>query len=449
MKSNTIGNEMLYGSIWDKLLKFAIPLALTNILQQLFNAADIAIVGQFVGKIALAAVGANGVVINLFLNLFVGLSVGANVLISNLAGRQDQARIADAVHTSMAIAIAGGILLAVFGVFFAKPILVLLSTPTEIMEDAILYLRILCLGMPFLMCFNFASAILRSSGDSSTSLWVMCITGFVNVVLNLIFVLCFHLSVDGVAYATVISTIIGAFILIHKLARAPNATKLTIKNIKFHSKELNFIVKIGLPAGIQGMMFSLSNICIQFAINQLGPEYIAATAAALNYEFLAYFLLNSFAMAAVTFIGVNYGACNYQRCKDIVKSALILDGIVTVLFSALIVIFAEQCMVLYSTDKTLVEHGVLRLKYILSFEFLNVLIEVFSGSLRGLGISFVPAIICFFGICSFRVLWVYTVFAQFRTFSVLMMVYPVSWMVTSVALIVVFFKITDRILNKL
>ncbi len=448
MSSNSTRNDMLVGSIWDKLLWFAIPLALTNIMQQLFNAADIAIVGQFVGKHALAAVGANGVVVNLFLNLFVGLSIGTNVLISTLVGRKDDRRVSAAVHTSLAIAVVSGIVLALLGLVCSRQILILLSTPTEILDDAVLYLKIICLGMPFLLCFNFASAILRSVGDSKTSMWVMCITGFVNVILNLLFVLCLDMTVDGVAFATILSTALGAYILIRVLVRSKGSVRLHYKQIRFHRTELKFIAKIGVPAGVQGMMFSFSNICIQFAMNQLGYEYIAASAAALNYEFLAYFLLNSFAMATVTFIGVNYGALQFDRCKKIVRLSLIMDGCVTVVFSVIVVVFAELCMLLYTTDSVLIEHGVLRLRYILSFELLNVFIEVLSGALRGIGISLMPAVICFFGICCFRVLWVYAVFENYKSFSVLMMAYPISWIITFIFLSVFYWHIGKNKFNQ-
>ena len=441
-------NYMLEGSIWDKLLKFAIPLALTNILQQLFNSADIAIVGQYVGNHALAAVGANGVVLNLLINLFVGLSIGSNVLIANLIGRNDPIRISNAIHTSVALSLLSGVILATVGGVFARDILLALSTPLEIIDDATIYLRILCIGMPFLMIFNFASAILRSKGDAKSTLWVMCITGIINVILNLLFVLGFGMSVDGVAYATAIATAFGSLILVVILARASDYTKFKFKLIKIHTKELRYIAKIGVPAGIQGMMFSLSNVCIQTALNKLGADYIAASAAALNYEFLIYFLLNAFAMASVTFIGQNFGAGNMERCRKIVKISLLMDGVITVVVSSLVAIFAEPCLVLFTTDPILLDYGALRLRYILSFELINVIIEILSGALRGVGISLTPAIICFFGICCFRIVWVYTVFVRYSNFDILMMVYPISWLITALCLIAIYVVIMRKLTKK-
>lgn len=443
MSTNKI--DMLHGSIWKKLLFFSIPLATTSILQQFFNSADVAVLGQYAGTNALAAVGSNGAVINLIITLFVGLSIGSNVIVSTYIGRNDNQRIKDAIHTSVFLAVLTGICLAILGFFIARPILVYLKTPTEILDLAILYLRIYFAGMPFFMLYNFCSAVLRSFGDTKRPLYVMIIAGLLNVFLNLLFVIKFKMSVDGVAIATLIANAFSAICLIVFMLKEKGDAKLCLSNIRLTKKELLSIARIGIPTGLQGMMFSLSNVIVQIALNKLGSVYIAATAAALNYELLGYFLLNSFSMAAVTFIGQNYGAGNIIRCRKIVREAMILDSLVTLFFSLFTLFFAKELCGLFSDDQKVVSFAVERLYFILSFEIVSVVLEVLSGSMRALGHSIKPTVICVFGICIFRITWIYTVFDQYPSFEILMTGYPISWFITVFALIPTYFYVIKKV----
>ena len=437
--------NMLEGSIWDKVLKFAIPLAMTSIMQQLFNAADVAIVGQFVGKEALAAVGANGIVINLMLNLMVGLSIGANVVCANFLGAGSYLRLTRAVHTSMLIAFLCGIFLAVFGVSFGRDILILIDTPPEILDAAELYLQILMGGVPTLLLYNFGSALLRSKGDTRRPLYAMLASGCINVSLNLFFVLALQMGVEGVAIATVIATTCSACLILYWLHREDGPMRLQPGRLAIDGNVLKHIAKIGLPAGLQGMVFSFSNIIIQIAINNLGAEYIAASAIALNFEFAAFFILSSFSQAATTFVGQNFGAKNIPRCRQIMRWCVGMNFFITGIICLLISILAPYLAAIYTADVAVIEYAVLRIRYILTFEFLNVVIETCSGGMRGVGHSLYPAAACFLGVCVFRVIYIYTIFAADPAFSTLMAVYPISWIFTIFLIIGAYFHVFNKL----
>ena len=433
--------NMLEGSIWDKVLKFAIPLAMTSIMQQLFNAADVAIVGQFVGKEALAAVGANGIVINLMLNLMVGLSIGANVVCANFLGAGSYLRLTKAVHTSMLIAFLCGIFLAAFGVSLGRDILILIDTPPEILDAAELYLQILMGGVPTLLLYNFGSALLRSKGDTRRPLYAMLASGCINVSLNLFFVLALQMGVEGVAIATVIATSCSACLILYWLCKEEGPMRLQPGKLAIDGNVLKHIAKIGLPAGLQGMVFSFSNIIIQVAINNLGAEYIAASAIALNFEFAAFFILSSFSQAATTFVGQNFGAKNIPRCRQIMRWCVGMNFFITGIICLLMSLFAPQLSAIYTADGAVIEYAVLRIRYILTFEFLNVIIETCSGGMRGVGHSLYPAAACFLGVCVFRVIYIYTIFAADPAFSTLMAVYPISWVFTIFLIIGAYFNV--------
>ena len=437
--------NMLEGSIWDKVLKFAIPLAMTSIMQQLFNAADVAIVGQFVGKEALAAVGANGIVINLMLNLMVGLSIGANVVCANFLGAGSYLRLTRAVHTSMLIAFLCGIFLAVFGVSFGRDILILIDTPPEILDAAELYLQILMGGVPTLLLYNFGSALLRSKGDTRRPLYAMLASGCINVSMNLFFVLALQMGVEGVAIATVIATTCSACLILYWLHREDGPMRLQPGRLAIDGNVLKHIAKIGLPAGLQGMVFSFSNIIIQIAINNLGAEYIAASAIALNFEFAAFFILSSFSQAATTFVGQNFGAKNIPRCRQIMRWCVGMNFFITGIICLLISILAPYLAAIYTADVAVIEYAVLRIRYILTFEVLNVVIETCSGGMRGVGHSLYPAAACFLGVCVFRVIYIYTIFAADPAFSTLMAVYPISWIFTIFLIIGAYFHVFNKL----
>ena len=439
--------DMLHGSLVDKILIFALPLAASSILQQLFNSADVAVVGRFAGSEALAAVGANGPVITLLVNLFVGLSVGANVAISMFLGRKDNESVERAVHTAVVLAVLSGIVLLFIGVFLAKPILTAMAVPGDIMHLAVRYLRIYFCGMPFIMLYNFEASILRSKGDTARPLFTLMISGVANVVMNLFFVVVLHMNVEGVAIATVLSNVISSMILLYFLIHEQGAFRLQKEKLHLHMDIVKMAAKIGIPAGLQGVVFSLSNVIIQSGLNSLGPDVMAGSAAAVNYEVFAYFLLSSFSQAAVTFIGQNYGAKNYERCKKAARDCWMLSAIFIVIMCGIFLLFARPFASIFSSEPAVIELAVMRMHFILIFELLNMSIEVLSGCMRGLGRSLVPALICVLGICGVRVIWVYTGFAVNRTFMSLLVSYPLSWVVTTVAIVIAYFCLRKRLLG--
>lgn len=437
--------DMLNGSLVDKIILFALPLAATSILQQLFNSADVAVVGKFAGSEALAAVGANGAVINLLVNLFVGLSVGANVVISTFIGKGNEKSVKKAVHTSIVVALISGVCLAFIGVIFARIILVSMSTPDNILDLAVRYLRIYFAGMPFIMLYNFSSSIFRSKGETKKPLFALAISGVINVALNLFFVVILKMNVEGVAIATVVSNAISSSILLYWLINEEGAFRLEIRKLKIDINIVKKMAEIGIPAGVQGMVFSFSNVIIQSALNKLGSVAVAASAAALNYEYFSFFILSSFSQAAVTFISQNYGAQKKDRCRKVVKYCWVLGAASTVVVSSIFIIFAHPLLGIFTSDSAVSELAALRMKYVLSFYLVNMTIEVLSGCMRGLGYSFVPASVCVIGICGVRILWIFTAFQKIATFEGLMMVYPISWIITMIAIIISFVIVKKKI----
>jgi putative MATE family efflux protein len=436
--------NMLEGSIWDKILLFALPLALSSILQQLFNSADVAVVGRFAGSDALAAVGANGSVINLMVNLFVGLSVGSNVVISTRIGRQDEKGVSRAVHTSVLVALLSGIFLAVAGFLIARPVLHLIATPDNILDAAVLYFRIYFAGMPFIMLYNFTSAILRSKGDTKRPLYALFAAGILNVILNLFFVVVCHMGVEGVAIATVLSNVCSSTILTYLLAKEDGAVRLSFRKLGFDFKSLSSIANIGIPAGLQSMMFSIANVVVQASLNSLGSTAIAGSAAALNYEYFVYFLIMGFSQATVTFVGQNYGAGNKKRCRQILRTSFLLCESFTLVMITLFLVFRHPLSMVFTSDADVAAYALIRMGTILTFEFFNAAIEVISAMLRGMGHSAVPAVICICGICGVRLLWIFTIYRMTGTFAMLMRVYPISWGLTASILLAAYLVIMKK-----
>ena len=426
--------DMLNGPLGRKILRFAVPLAATSILQQLFNAADIAVVGQFAGDKALAAVGANTFVINMLINLFVGISVGVNVVVANSIGAQSYRAITRSVHTSVIVSFISGILLSFIGVFFARPILSAISTPADVLDLAVRYLQVYFAGIPFVMLYNFVAAILRGKGDTKRPLYVLLATGAINVLLNVLFVAGFGMSVTGVALATVIANALSAGTLFYFLLHEVGPFKLEFWKLRITPVFLGRIMRVGLPAGLQGVVFSFSNVCLQSAINSLGSATVAASAAALTYEFIVYYWLNSFSHACVTFVGQNYGAKNLERCRRAVRWTILLATTSTFALSMLCCYFAKPLLSLYTSDPEIIATGSIRMYVVVGVLFINVFLDVFSGALRGMGQSLAPALTCVVGVCGIRILWVIFVFPQYRSFASLMVVYPVSWIVTIMVL---------------
>ena len=426
--------DMLNGPLGRKILRFAVPLAATSILQQLFNAADIAVVGQFAGDKALAAVGANTFVINLLINLFVGISVGANVVVANSIGAQSYRAVTRSVHTSVMVSFFSGILLSFIGVFFARQILSAISTPEDILDMAVRYLQVYFAGIPFVMLYNFVAAILRGKGDTKRPLYVLLATGAINVALNVLFVAGLGWGVTGVAIATVIANALSAGTLFYFMLHEVGPFKLEFWKLRITPVFLGRIMRVGLPAGLQGVVFSFSNVCLQSAINSLGSATVAASAAALTYEFIVYYWLNSFSHACVTFVGQNYGAKNLERCRRAVRWTILLATTSTFALSMLCCYFAKPLLSLYTSDPEIIATGSIRMYVVVGVLFINVFLDVFSGALRGMGQSLAPALTCVVGVCGIRILWVIFVFPQYRSFASLMVVYPVSWIVTIMVL---------------
>ncbi|MBQ6676171.1 MAG: MATE family efflux transporter [Ruminococcus sp.] len=435
--------DMLGGSIGDKTLKFALPLAATGILQQLFNAADIAVVGRWVGKEAMAAVGSNAPLINLIISLFIGISIGANVVIASLTGQGDEGQVSKAVHTALTVSFLSGVGLALVCEVFAEPILGLMSIPENVFDMSLLYFRVYLLGLPVILLYDFASAIFRSRGNTRTPLICLTVSGIINVLLNLFFVIAVGMTVNGVALATAISNLVSSALLIFFLAREQGAVHFSFKRLGIDKRLFFRMISIGLPAGLQGMVFSLSNLVLQSAVNRLGENVMAGSAAAFNIEIFCYYVINAFGQACTTFIGQNYGAGKPDRCKRVLRITILQDLIFTVAIAMLILLCGRVLLRLFNSDPDVIEVGMTRLKFILTAEFLNVVIEILSGYMRGFGFSLVPALVCMIGICGVRITWMYTVFMSRRSFSTLMTAYPLSWAVTALVLIGAFIYV-DR-----
>ncbi|MGI6212127.1 MAG: MATE family efflux transporter [Anaerovoracaceae bacterium] len=439
--------NMLEGSLADKIILFAFPLALTGMLQQLFNAADIAVIGQFCGTDSMAAVGCNSPVIGLLVNLFVGIALGANVVIARCTGQRRPDRANAAVHTSVLLALICGFGVMILGELIAVPFLQLLGVPAGIMGKAALYLRIYLLGLPVMLLYNFEAAIFRSQGDTRTPLICLIVSGVSNVCLNLFFVLVIHMDVAGVATATVLANCISSALLFHFLRVHPGPIRLRPGRFHMDKILLRDIIRIGLPAGLQGAVFSISNLVIQSAINSLGADIIAASAAAFNVEILAYFLVNSFGQAATTFIGQNYGAGNIPRCYRVARVALLLNILISQSFSLTLIFFASPLLHIFNGSAVVIEYGTIRMKYILYGEFINCVIETLSGAMRGYGASLAPALTALIGICGIRIAWCYTVFRADPTYQTLVLVYPVSWAVTAAAISIIYLLYRKKILT--
>ena len=426
---------MLSGSMWDKILLYALPVAATGILGQLFNASDIAVVGNFAPGdtvSAVAAVGANGPVIGLVLNLFIGIALGANVVIANAIGRGDHETVSRAVHTSIVASVLGGLLITIFGELFAVSVLEMLNVPEEVLPLAAKYMRIYLIGMPVILLYNFESAIFRSAGDTKTPLAALAISGVLNVLLNLFFVIVMRMTVEGVAIATVTANAISSALLMRKLIKSELLVKIELKKLKISWPILGRILRIGVPAGIQGAVFSLSNIVIQSAINSLGKIVMAASSAAFNVEIMAYYILNSFGQACTTFVGQNYGAAQIDRCRKAFKLCLIEGVIATACAVGITLVSGKFLLSLFNNDPEVIRLGFIRLKFIFASYIFSTFYDGMSGYLRGFGISLTPALLTMLGVCGIRVLWVATVFPKNPCFETIMQVYPISLAVNAV-----------------
>lgn len=430
---------MTEGSLWNKILGFAFPLALTGILQQMFSAADLAVVGNFtesLGKACMAAVGANTPIMSFIINGFLGISLGTNVIIANAVGRKDDETIQKAVHTSIIVALICGVITAVLGQLIAEPLLRSQQIADEAVDMAIIYFRIYVGGLPVILLYNFEAAIFRGIGNTKLPFIALVISGVINVGLNLLFVLVLHRTVDGVAIATVISNLISSLILLICLMKTKTAARFEAKRLKIDKPVFKRIMKIGIPASLQSCVFSVANIIIQSAINSLGTAVAAASSAAFNIEIFSYYVLNSFGQACTTFTGQNYGAWKLDRCKKSLKLCLLEGIVIEGLMVTVLLLCGKSMIAIFSPEPEIVEIGYVRVLFITTAHLFSLFYDVMSGYMRGFGISLSPALVTMFCICGIRIFWIYAVFEHFRTFTCIMTVYPISLGVNAVAIFI-------------
>ncbi len=425
--------DMLHSPLLPSILQFSLPLMLSTMLQLLFNAADMVVVGRFDGANALAAVGSTGSLISLFTNFFISLSVGTSVLVARSFGANDHDAIEKSVHTSIAVSAACGLFVGALGLAFARGILGVMGTPEDIIGLAALYLRIYFLGMPFSMIYNFAAAILRSVGDSTRPTLYLTISGAVNVVLNMVFVIVFKMGVAGVAWSTVISQALACVLTVLTLMRTDRSCKLVLKKIRIDLPIMRELFKIGLPAGLQSTLFSVSNVLIQSSINSFGSAVVAGNSAGGNVESFTYAINSAIYQSAITFTSQNLGAKQKWRVPKITKTCLLLDLGVGCALAALVMLFARPLLGLYTTDPQVIEYGIIRMTYLVIPLAIGALMDAMTGILRGMGLTIVPMVVSLCGICVFRVFWIFVVFANFRSLEVLYLSYPVSWIITFAA----------------
>lgn len=441
--------DMVNGPLLKNIFIFAVPLMFTNFLQILFNAADTVVVGKFAGQSALAAVGATGSIVFLLTSLFNGLGIGSNVVIAKLLGSKDDEKISKAVHTSMCIAIIGGLLLAVIGLFLAKTLLSLMSTPADIIDLSNLYMKIYFGGVLFLLVYNFGSAILRSKGDTQRPLYFLMISGILNVLLNLFFVIVLKWSVAGVALATVISEGVSALLVWLTLAKEKDATRLEFKKLKLDTSLAWEIMKIGIPAGIQGMVFSISNVVIQSSINSFNSSVIVAgNSAAANIEGFVYIGMTAFTQATITFTSQNVGAKKFEAINRILWLTLILATVSGFLMGFIVWYFGPFFLSLYTNDVAVVNLGMIRVTYVALWLALNGVLDVFVSSMRGMGYSTMPTIIMLLGICGLRLVWIGIVFPMYPSLETIYLCFPISWIVTSIIQAILWFFTHRQLLNK-
>ena len=439
--------DMCNGPILRKMLLFAVPLMCSSILQLLFNAADIVVVGKFAGDNSLAAVGSNASLISLLTNLFIGLSVGANVLVARFYGAKQEKELHRAVHTAMLLSIYSGIILMAAGLAFARQLLELMQSPPEVLGLASLYLRIYFVGMPATMIYNFGSAVLRAVGDTKRPLYYLLGAGIVNVVLNLFFVIVLKMNVAGVALATVISQCISALLILRCLMKEQTGIRLVLRELAIDRDKLVQIVKVGLPAGLQGVIFALSNVLIQSSINGFGATVIAGNAAAGNIESFVYFAMNALYQAEISFTSQNMGAGNFKRINKILLSGQLCVIVVGVVMGNLCVLFGNQLLSIYSSSSMVIEAGMRRLRVIAGTYALCGMMDVMVGVLRGIGYSILPMAVSLIGACGFRILWLATIFKMdgYHTITVIYLSYPISWILTFAAHVVCYLCVRRRI----
>lgn len=442
-RSNSI--DMLNGPLLGKIVLFAIPLALSSILQQLFNSADSVVAGHLVGSTALAAIGGVTVVISLFTVLFVGLSVGTNVVIAVHIGHGETHKIKGAIQTTVVVTLAGSLLLTAAGILFTDPILAAITMPEDAWEEATQYLHVYFGGVVFFLIYNFGSAILRAKGDTRRPLYALAVAVVLNIILNLVAVIVFNGGVAGIALATVISNAASAGLVVWFLLNEEKDFRLDFSDFHVVGADLRKLLYIGLPAGLQGVVFALSNVVIQGAINGFGSAATAGAAAAMNYEYYTYFFVNAFAQTAVTFVGQNYAARKLERCDKVVKLCMALAlGCSTVLCFTFVVLFCEEAISVFTTDATAMTFAVIRMWQVELLEVMPCSYEITASAMRGMGWSVLPMIVTIIGSCVLRVIYILAIFPAINTYEGIYYIYPITWVVTGTTMVILFFIARKR-----
>ena len=439
-KKDASVNQITEGVIWKQLLIFFFPIMLGTLFQQLYNTADAVVVGRFVGTKALAAVGGStGQITNLIVNFFVALASGATVIIARYYGAKNKKDLNDTLHTAAALSIVGGILTTIAGIALAPVLLEMMKTPADVMPDSVTYLRIYFAGIIFVFIYNVGSAILRAVGDSTRPLYFLIVCCFINIFLDILLVVGFNMGVAGAAIATVISQVVSAILIIHALIKSTDMYRLEPKKIRFHKFLLVSIITIGLPAGIQSIMYNISNIIIQTSLNDLGTDTMAAYTAFGKIDAIYWMISGAFSVSIITFIGQNYGAGKYDRMKKSVKVCLLLDFIASLLVSALLLFLGQYLLQLFTTDPEVIRIGMEIIRNIAPSYVLFILIEILSSALRGMGNVLVPMIMTCTGVCILRILWIFLAVPHWPGVQSILMSYPISWGLTAVLFIVYYY----------
>jgi len=440
--------DMTSGPILPKMIRFSLPLMLTTILQLLYNAADMIVVGRFAGATALAAVGSTGAISGLLVNLFLGLSVGANVMVAQYYGANLKSGVSESVHTSVLLSFVGGIVIGVLGIFLSRPLLVLMATPEDVLDQAVLYMAIIFAGMPANLTYNFAAAVLRAVGDTKRPLYYLTFSGLINVLLNLLFVIVFHMGVAGVAIATVVSQVVSMILVIRCLMRQEGPLKLEMKKLRIHKDKVIQIARIGLPAGLQSSMFSISNTLIQSSINSFGSVAMAGNTAAANIEGFIMGPLGAFHSATMSFVSQNYGAKKFDRLGKCVWYGVLLVMVGALLLGVPAKIFGETLLGIYAEEQDVIDWGMIRLNIMAIGYVIGCAGDSFVSGSRGTGNSLVPMLMSILCICVFRIFWLYTIFARWHTPEVLYLSYPVSWVIANTAHMITFLVHKRRIIRR-
>ena len=438
--TTTKENGITEGVIWKQLLLFFFPILIGSFFQQLYNTVDTIIVGQYVGKVALAGVGSTGTLTNLWVGFFIGLASGASVIISQFFGRRDEESLSKAVHTSVALALAGGVLLMVIGLLTAEPSLKLLGVPEEVMGEALTYIRVYYAGIIACIIYNVGTGILRAIGDSKMPLYVLIVCCLVNIVLDLLFVVAFHWEVFGVALATVLSQAVSAVLVMLRLMRTSEAYKVELKKIRFHWATFQQVVRIGLPTGFQSVLYSISNLVIQSSINSFGTDAVASWAAVGKVDGFIWMIMGAFGISITTFVGQNFGAGRLDRVRKGTRVCLAMTAGAILVLSAVEFFFAEPILRIFTSDEAVVELGASFVHIWAPAYIAYVFIEIFSGAIRGVGEAFKPMVITIFGVCVLRLVWIWGVLPHYRTPGMVAASYPVTWGVTAVVFIIYYLR---------